>query len=122
MGALAHFFEEEGLATTQISLVREHTEAIKPPRALWVPFILGRPLGTPGDTAFQRNVLLATLRLLELPAGPVLQDYPHDAPHAADPAALDTEGFACPVNFAGTRSDGDLAAALQREIAELAPW
>ena len=122
MGALAHFFEEEGLATTQISLVREHTEAIKPPRALWVPFILGRPLGAPGDAAFQRDVLLATLRLLELPAGPVLHDYPHDAPNTANPAALDMEGFACPVNFAGTRTDSDLAAALQREIAELAPW
>ena len=99
--------------------MREHTEAIKPPRALWVPFILGRPRGAPGDATFQRDVLLATLRLLELPAGPVLHDYPHDAP-VTD--THDTEGFACPVNFASTRSDGNLAAALQREIAELAPW
>jgi tripartite-type tricarboxylate transporter receptor subunit TctC len=39
VGALGRWFEEEGIPTTQISLVREHTEAIQPPRALWVPFI-----------------------------------------------------------------------------------
>ena len=119
MGALGHFFEEEGIATTQLSLIREHTAAIKPPRALWVPFMLGRPLGVPGDADFQRRVLHAALRLLEAGAGPVLQDYPHDAPHTDDD---DAGGFACPVNFAPAQGDGSLAHTLQREIAELAPW
>ena len=119
MGALGHFFEEEGIATTQISLIREHTEAIKPPRALWVPFMLGRPLGAPGDAGFQRLVLIAVLRLLESPAGPVLEDYPCDAPSAA---ADDTDGFACPVNFARAETGDDVVSAFQREIAELAPW
>ena len=64
MGALGHFLEEEGVPTTQISLVREHTAAMNPPRALWVPFILGRPFGVPNDPAFQRRVLLAVLGLL----------------------------------------------------------
>ena len=72
--------EEEGLPTTQISLVREHTEKIKPPRALWVPFELGRPLGPPNDAAFQKRVLIAALKLLEASGGPVLEDYPEDAP------------------------------------------
>ena len=40
MGGLGHYFESEGIASTQISLVRVHTENIKPPRALWVPFEL----------------------------------------------------------------------------------
>jgi hypothetical protein len=40
----------------QISLVREHTEKINPPRALWVPFELGRPVGPPDEPAFQRRV------------------------------------------------------------------
>ncbi len=119
MGALAHFFEEEGLATAQISLIREHTEVIKPPRALWVPFILGRPMGAPGDPEFQRQVLIAVLRLLEAPSGPVLEDYPHDAPGIVDEEA---GGFVCPVNFARAHTDDSLASALQREIAELAPW
>jgi len=118
VGALGHYLEEEGVATTQISLVREHTAAMNPPRALWVPFILGRPFGVPGDAAFQRRVLLAVLRLLEAPSGPVLADYGEDTPQ---PALDETEGFACPVNFGGAAAD-DEPAALQREIGELVPW
>ena len=119
MGALGRWFEEEGIPTTQISLVREHTEAIRPPRALWVPFIMGRPLGVPGDAAFQRRVLIAALRLLEAKAGPVLEDYPEDAP---DAATAEPEGFACPVRFSKPAAGEGLAGALQREIDELAPW
>lgn len=99
--------------------MREHTAAINPPRALWVPFILGRPFGVPGDPAFQRRVLLAVLRLLEAPAGPVLEDYAEEAPA---PAAAETEGMACPVSFERTAAPDDIGAALEREIEELAPW
>ncbi len=42
MSGLAHYFEDKGLATVIISLVRKHTILIRPPRALWVPFELGR--------------------------------------------------------------------------------
>ena len=110
------------MPTTQISLVREHTAKITPPRALWVPFELGRPLGVPGDAAFQTRVLRAALRLLEAPSGPVLVDFPDDAPAAADAATP----LVCPVSFAsppGDLSDADLLrAALQREIAQLRTW
>ena len=99
--------------------MREHTQAINPPRALWVPFILGRPFGVPGDAAFQRRVLLAALRLLEAPAGPVLEDYAEEAPR---PAAEEIEGMACPVSFERAADTSDLGAALAREIEELAPW
>lgn len=107
------------MATTQISLVREHTAAIAPPRALWVPFILGRPFGVPGDADFQRRVLSSLLRLLEAPAGPVLENYPEDAPV---PTAETLEGIACPVSFGPAADSGDLAAALMREVEALAPW
>ncbi len=93
--------------------------AINPPRALWVPFILGRPFGVPGDAAFQRRVLLAALRLLETPAGPVLEDYAEDAPR---PDAAEMHGVACPVSFGRAADAGDLGAGLAREIEELAPW
>lgn len=119
MGALGHFLEEEGVPTTQISLVREHTEVINPPRALWVPFILGRPFGVPGDAAFQRRVLLAVLGLLEAKSGPVLEDYSEDAPR---PPERELEGFACPFTLGRLSEASDLAGALQREIAELLPW
>jgi len=58
-----------------------------------VPFPLGRPFGKSGDAAFQREVLLAALKLLERDEGPILEDYPHDAEEESD---LPT---ACPVNF-----------------------
>ena len=99
--------------------MREHTAAINPPRALWVPFILGRPFGVPGNAAFQRRVLLAALRLLEAPAGPVLEDYPEDAPR---PHAEEMQGVACPVSFERAADPGDPGAQLAREIEELAPW
>ena len=70
------------MATTGISLVRENTAAMRPPRFLWVSFPLGRPLGVPGDAAFQRRVMLAALGLLEAEQGPVLADYPEDIPVA----------------------------------------
>jgi hypothetical protein len=53
VGALGHYLEAEGVPTTSISLVREHTEVIRPPRALWVTFELARPLGAPDDAALQ---------------------------------------------------------------------
>lgn len=117
MGALGHYLEEEGIATTQISLVREHTAAIVPPRALWVPFILGRPLGVPGDPAFQRRVLVAALRLLESASGPVLEDYPEDAPDVGG----ERGGFACPVHLT-PEVEGDVATSLLHEIVRLRPW
>ena len=61
MGALGHYIEQEGVATAGLSLVRLHSEKIRPPRALWVPFELGRPLGAPNDPAFQTRVLRALL-------------------------------------------------------------
>lgn len=123
MGAVGHYLEQEGIATTQISLVREHTELIRPPRALWVPFMLGRPLGVPGDAAFQRRVLHAALELLEAPAGPVLHDYSEDA--RIDSGEDAEEGAACPVNFsrpAAGAGQHALARALAEEIAQLQPW
>lgn len=69
---LAHYLEEEGLATTIVSLVRLHSETIEPPRTLFVPFELGRPLGQPNNHVLQREVLEQALRLLESDNGPSL--------------------------------------------------
>ena len=102
--------------------MREHTTKIKPPRALWVPFELGRPLGAPGDAAFQTRVLRAALQLFEAPNGPVLVDFPEDAPPVAD----DATPLACPASFAPLLeelSTADLMrATLQREIGQLRTW
>ena len=119
MGALGHFIEREGVPTAQISLIREHTAAIRPPRALWVPFMLGRPFGAPNEPDFQRMVLRALLALFERQSGPVLDDFPEDAP-ASDG---DQTAFAAPVRLARAEGDpDDPGAAMRREIAQLAPW
>lgn len=76
--------ESRGVATTTIGLVRPHMERTKPPRGLWVPFPLGRPLGEPDDAGFQRRVLGAVLDLLERKDGPIiLEDFPDDSPSMA---------------------------------------
>lgn len=120
MSALGHYLEAEGIPTVLISLVREHTEALAPPRALWVPFALGRPFGVPGDSAFQREVLLRALRLLERTDGPVLQDFAGDAP-AIDPEE-DLSGLACPVFFPAPDDAGSVTEQLVREVSQLSPW
>lgn len=119
MSALAYFLEDEGIATTGISLVREHTEQMRPPRFLWVPFPLGRPLGVPGDPAFQHDVIAAALNLLDAASGPVLLDYERDAPASAEPE----ESWSCPVSFAQPQSASpSLTDEVQAEIRELSPW
>ena len=101
--------------TTSISLVREQTERVRPPRALWVPFPLGRPLGVPGDADFQLDVLRAALGLLATATGPTIEDYPVDAPGAGP------EVWACPLNL-GTPVDESLTGRLISEVGRLRPW
>ncbi len=103
MGGLAHYIEEEGIPTTQISLIREHTDIIQPPRALWVPFELGRPFGSPNLPDFQRDVLRHVLALLSYEEGPVLEEYPHDA----EDENVESVQLACPVDFSQTTDDID---------------
>jgi hypothetical protein len=119
VGALGHYLEREGVPTAQVSLIREQTAAIKPPRALWVPFMLGRPFGVPNNAAFQRRVLLQLLHLFDAKAGPVLEDFPHEAP--VDEG--DVAGYACPVSFgAAAAATNDLGTALLDEIRQLGTW
>jgi hypothetical protein len=112
VGALGHFLEREGIPTTGISLVREHTEIVRPPRALWVTFELGRPMGIPDDAPFQRRIVKAALDLLVRTDGPLIADYPEHAPEVSD-----FEGWACPINLAPARTDS-----LAAEIDLLAVW
>ena len=76
MCVLAHVFEAQGLATVALVSVREVAEKMRPPRALYCEFPLGRPLGKPGDATFQHDVLRRAFALLGAPSGPVLDVYP----------------------------------------------
>ena len=115
MCALGYYLERAGLMTTGISLVRENAASLEPPRTLWVSFPLGRPLGVPNDAEFQHRVISAALDLLNRNQGPVLEDYPEDAPD------VDLEDSpACPISFGSdaTTWQGRLSA----ELADLSTW
>ena len=125
MSALAHYIEKEGIPTTGISLVREHTVGFRPPRFLWVPFELGRPFGAPNAPEFQTKVLRSALGLLESDEGPVLlEDFPDDAPAPGiEDDEQDSGGWVCPVNLLPPPEDRtELAEAVITEIGRLAPW
>jgi D-proline reductase (dithiol) PrdB len=72
---IARVLEEHGFPTVAITSVREHTVKLAPPRALWVPFPFGVPLGQPDQPAEQQNVIDAAFALLDANEGPVLQDF-----------------------------------------------
>jgi len=119
---LAHFIEEQGVPTAGISLIRPHTEIIKPPRALWVPFELGRPMGPPNNPGFQKRVLMTLLKLFEAPSGPLLVDFPDDEPESSGESMV----LSCPVIYAGDADEAGatdtLEAAFLREMTALRPW
>jgi hypothetical protein len=76
VSALGHVFEQAGLATIGLSIVRSQAERARAPRMLHCEFPLGRPLGRPGDPPFQRRVLNAAFALLPRMDVPVLVDFP----------------------------------------------
>ena len=76
MCVLSHVLEAAGLATVALISTRSVAERMHPPRALYCQFPLGRPLGVPGDPAFQRDVMTRAFALLDEPSGPVLADHP----------------------------------------------
>jgi D-proline reductase (dithiol) PrdB len=73
---LAHVFEAHGLATVALPSVKAVAEQMRPPRALYCEFPLGRPLGKPNDVELQHDVLRRAFALLDAPSGPVLAEYP----------------------------------------------
>ena len=117
MCALGHYLESNGIATVVIGLIPQHVERIKPPRALLVPFELGRPMGPPNEVTFQQRVLRAALSLAERAGpGPISEWFPDDAP-----AGIASGPWACPVSFVAP-ADMRPAAAVRAEIAALQPW
>jgi hypothetical protein len=54
-------------------MLPEITRAVRPPRALSVPFELGYPLGTAGDPEGQRALLRRLLALCASPKVPAIE-------------------------------------------------
>lgn len=75
VGLLAGAIERENITTTSVSLLREVTSLINPPRALFVPFPMGFPLGEPNNPALQHQVIAAALALLLQTDVPLLESF-----------------------------------------------
>jgi len=77
--------ERRGLVTASVTVMPEITTCIGVPRALVVPFGLGRPFGAPGDRALQSSVLRALLDLCARTDVPVVGTFSVSDGHDAEP-------------------------------------
>ncbi len=75
VGLIQRAVEYAGMTTVSLSLLREITEKIQPPRALFVPFPLGYPLGEPKNPALQLRVMREAFGLLPRTDVPVLTNF-----------------------------------------------
>ncbi len=64
VGLIQRKIEQSGIPTIGISLVREYTEKVKPPRTLFLDWPLGHPLGEPFNKKQHLAVLLKTFKKL----------------------------------------------------------
>lgn len=64
MGLIARIVEAAGIPTISISLAKELTFAVGVPRAVFLKWPLGHPLGEPAHPAQQRTVIFVALQTL----------------------------------------------------------
>jgi hypothetical protein len=64
VGLIARAIEEQGIPTVCVVMNRDIADNVKVPRALFVRFPYGAPLGPAGNAAVQEAVVRAALDLL----------------------------------------------------------
>jgi len=64
VGLIARTLEEQGIPTVCVGMSRDILENVKPPRALFVHFPFGAPLGPANSPETQTAVIAAALSLL----------------------------------------------------------
>jgi hypothetical protein len=57
--------EKRGIPTVSISVALDVTEHIKPPRAVFLPFMMGHLFGVPFHRDLQREIILTALSRVE---------------------------------------------------------
>jgi len=57
--------EKRGIPTVSISVALDVTEHIKPPRAVFLPFMMGHHFGVPFHRELQREIILTALARIE---------------------------------------------------------
>ncbi len=75
VGLIQAAIERAGITTVSISLLHEVTDVLRPPRALFVPYKLGFPLGEPNNAALQLRIIAEALSLLSRDDVPVIEDF-----------------------------------------------
>jgi hypothetical protein len=70
VGLIARVLEEEGIATVCVVMRREVAQNVRPPRALFVKFPFGAPLGPAREVETQRGVIREALAVLERAIAP----------------------------------------------------
>lgn len=75
VGLIQAEIERNNIPSVSISLLREVTEIIKPPRALFVPFKMGFPLGEANNSDLQLKIIRQAFSLLEKDFTPILTDF-----------------------------------------------
>ncbi len=75
VGLIQRAIEYAGITTVSLSLLREITEKIQPPRALFVPFQLGYPLGKPDNVELQTRIIRTAFALLPRSDTPILETF-----------------------------------------------
>ena len=94
-----------------LSLVPQQAKKISPPRVLSLPFVLGRPLGSPKDASFQHRVLDAALGLLTQTDGPIFLEFTEEVPRGAQTS----EDWICPISFSKEEAkEEDLPASIKK--------
>jgi hypothetical protein len=56
--------ERRGISTVSISVALDVTQHVKPPRALFLPFMMGHHFGVPFHRELQRRIILEALAML----------------------------------------------------------
>jgi D-proline reductase (dithiol) PrdB len=78
VGLIQREIEKQGIPTISISIVRKFTEEIKPPRAIFLHWPLGHPLGEPYNIKQQATVLKKALEaLVDIKEPGTIRDLPY---------------------------------------------
>ena len=65
VGLIQSIIERAGIPAASVTLLREVTERVDPPRTLFVDLPFGYPLGAPKDASLQTVIIMALLSLLK---------------------------------------------------------
>ncbi len=76
MGLIQSVIEKAGLPTVSTTVLEKITEKVKPPRALFLDYPLGYPLGEPGNAGLQQQIIRRALAMLSRELdGPLLEEF-----------------------------------------------